>query len=167
MSDQSPVEFAPWPTPVENHRLELVDLRYRGRGAVVELPPEQLRLEVHPGREPDGPELTADFLNLDTQEVLRVSVSSCIAFRVLDEHGLTELWAATHEQGARPGNTTFKVRNHGWASESELSFFHGASDGFSYLIATAWACLEIICDEAPQVTTIGTAMVSRLDGTVH
>jgi hypothetical protein len=163
MDTPSPVEFADWPTVIENDRLELVELVYRGLGTCVELPPEEVRLEVRP-RRVAGPEFFAVFLSLDTRRLYRVSVDVPGAFRVLDEHGLTEIWNASSEQGSRPAGTTFRVRNHGWSRESELSFFMGAEEGFSYMVATDWDCLEIVCRTPPLVEEIGEAAVTPIEG---
>lgn len=162
------IEFAPWPTPFENDRLELVSMSYRGLGTIVELHPENTRLAVPPTREESAPELDAVFLSLDQLKLFRVSVPQSGAFRVLDEHGLTELWAASSEQGGRPANATFRVRHHGWSRESVLSFVTFASDGYSYIVATDWACLEIVCPEPPDVEELGPPQISPLEpGPMH
>ena len=52
------------------------------------------------------------------------------AFRMLDEGGLMQLWAASAEQ-PRPNPTTFRVRGHRWTQESEIVFHLGTNDGWS------------------------------------
>jgi hypothetical protein len=72
------------------------------------------------------------------------------AFRVLDEGGLTQLWAASAEN-ARPGRTTFRVRGHKWTSESEIVFHLGTSEGWSYVIATGDDCIEVLTRTEPLI----------------
>ncbi len=162
MTQPSPVEFAPWPTPIENDRLQLVEVVYGGTGLVIDLPPENLRVEVPAGRDEALPTLSALFLSFDQLKIYRVSCWKPSAFRVLDEHGLTELWNATSEQGGRPGGSTFKVRNHLWNRESFLSFAMVGEGAYSHLIVTDWDCLEIVAHEPPSVELVGDAAVSML-----
>lgn len=79
-----------------------------------------------------------------------MSFDTVSAFRVLDEHGLTQLWEKTAELGGRPGQTTFKVRNHLWTEESLISFL-GAQDGWSFVIASDWDCVEIVALTPPTI----------------
>jgi hypothetical protein len=72
------------------------------------------------------------------------------AFRVLDEHGLMEFWGETTRQGGMPAQSTFRVRNHGWTKESMLSFL--PTDGWSYVVATDFDCVEIVSANPPLVT---------------
>jgi hypothetical protein len=37
--------------------------------------------------------------------------------------------------GGRPGQTTFRVRNHDWSKEGLLPWLHGTEEGWSYVIA--------------------------------
>jgi hypothetical protein len=162
MEQPSPVEFAPWSTPIENDRLQLVEVVYGGTGLLIDLPPENLRVEVPAGRDEALPTLSARFLSLDKLKIYQISCWKPSAFRVLDEHGLTELWEAGGEQESKRGNSTFRVRNHLWNRESMLSFAMVGEGAYSYLIATDWDCLEIVTHDPPSVELVGDAVVSTL-----
>jgi hypothetical protein len=82
----------------------------------------------------------------------RVRFEEVAAFRVLDEGGLSEFWHQTKRLGGRPGQTTFRVRNHDWFKESLLPWIHGTEDGWSFVIATNSDCLEVVANEPPAIT---------------
>lgn len=149
MSVLPQIEFAEWRTPIENDELQLLDVVYKDGGAAMEFFQRDFGVDIPPSRTMDM-DLVARFFSADQKAIFRVSCSP-IAHRVLDEHGLVELWSATAEQGGRPAMATFRVRNHGWTQESHLSFFHGAQDGYSYMIATGWDCLELVSAQPPLV----------------
>jgi len=120
-------QFEQWPTAFENERMDIVYISYSAqtREVICRLKP----------------------LGKDTPiYLIRVEVS---AFRVLDEHGLTEIWEKTSELG-RPGLATFKVRNHRWSKESPISFL--GSDGWSYVVATDSDCVEFVTSDIPVVS---------------
>jgi hypothetical protein len=71
------------------------------------------------------------------------------AFRVLDEHGLLEIWNA----GQRPNGALFRVGGHGWTKESELSFFM-AGQTHSWMIATNNDCVEVVSINVPKVSFV-------------
>ncbi|WP_137930241.1 hypothetical protein [Mesorhizobium comanense] len=91
--------FQPWETPFENSDIELIDVDYSEGGALI------FRVRVQ-----------------DSGSIYRICFEHVSAFRVLDEHGLLELWEKTKEHGGRPARTTFKVRNHLWTKECPISF---------------------------------------------
>ncbi|RYE86900.1 MAG: hypothetical protein EOP19_05665 [Hyphomicrobiales bacterium] len=122
----SKVEFAPWPTVVANDDVELLELKYEA---------VERRLEAVLQR--GGGRIVARFSDVE-------------AFRVLDEGGLTQLWAAS-EDTPRPTHTTFRVRGHRWTAESEIIFHLGTSDGWSYVIATGDDCIEVLTRAEPLV----------------
>ncbi len=113
--------FGPWVTPFSDLSVWLGDISYEGRsGALV--------FGVHVVGCP----------------AYRVAFEHVSAFRVLDEHGLLEIW-----QHPRPNRTAFRVRNHLWTRESPVTFL--ASDGWSYVVATDDACIEIVSASAPSI----------------
>lgn len=120
------VEFAPWSTVIADDRVALLDVRFDA----VERQLEAL-LEGEAGR------ILVRFVEVG-------------GFRVLDETGLTQLWAAS-EAAPRPGHTTFRVRGHRWTAESEITFHLGTSNGWSYMIATDDDCLEVLTRVEPVV----------------
>jgi hypothetical protein len=149
MSTLPPIEFAEWRTSIENDDLHLLDVVYKDGGGAFEFFTLGFGVDIPPNRTMSK-DLVARFFSADQKAIYRISCSP-IAYRVLDEHGLVELWSAAAEQGGRPGQATFKVRNHGWTRESVLSFFNGAQDGYSYVIATGWDCLELVCFDPPEI----------------
>lgn len=144
------IEFAEWPTIIENDALHLLDVIYKNGSETFTFTDPAADIVIPPERQMEDT-LVARFFSFEQNAIFRISCSPG-AYRVLDEHGLVQLWEASARQGGRPASTTFKVRNHGWSRESHLSFAMGATDGYSYLVLTAWDCLELICGAPPTVT---------------
>lgn len=141
-------EFSAWQTPFENSSVLVLDVAFsRPR-----LWPE--------GREPTATQPLLEALQSaelvirvyvhGEASIYRLSFDSVSAFRVLDEHGLMQLWHKTDELGGRPGQATFRVRNHLWSEESPLSFL-GTQDGWSFVIATGDDCVEIVARTPPKI----------------
>ncbi len=122
--------FAEWKTAFADAHIDLLDVRYdAGTGT--------LRFRISdPG----------------TDEIHSIAFPYVSAFRVLDEHGLLELWRMTETLGGRPARTTFKVRNNSWCRESVISFL--PSDGWSYVLATEGDCIEIVSATEPSITLV-------------
>jgi hypothetical protein len=132
-------EFGRWETPFENAGVWIESVVY-------DPPSLAVRVSVH------QTEWHVSESALSPERTYRVGFSRISAFRVLDEHGLLELWGNTQDEG-RPGSCTFQVRNHMWTHESPLSFL--MSDGWSYVIATDAECVEIVDrGEAPPEITL-------------
>jgi hypothetical protein len=133
---------------IENDDLTLAGLNYFSTDTVT-FPDVELAL---PGSTEDpGYALMAMFFSRQKQAVARILFRELRAFRILDEGGLVDLWHASQKIG-RPGKTTFKVRGHGWQTESELEWLMGAPpDQYSYVVATNWQCLEVVCFEPPYI----------------
>ena len=123
------ISFARWQTPFENAEVELMDVAYG----------EDRSLAFGIRVAGSGTRYRVRFADVD-------------AFRVLDESGLTELWDATAKAGGRPGGATFRVRNHGWTTESPLVFL--SSDGWSHIVATGDDCIEIAARTEPEITRL-------------
>jgi len=90
------VQFAEWRTEVENDDLTLLSLTLG-----------------------EGRSLTAVFEAQTLRSQVVFAFAETRAFRVLDEGGLLELWAASRVH-PRPASTTFRVRGHQWQAESPL-----------------------------------------------
>lgn len=114
--------FAAWDTPFSDLVVWLGDVGYEAREGAL-----GFRVEVPAGG-----------------SVYRVAFDNVSAFRVLDEHGLLELW-----QGQRPARTAFRVRNHAWTRESPVTFL--GSDGWSFVVATDDTCIEIVSASEPEI----------------
>ena len=131
------LEFSRWETPFENAKLWVLGVSY-----------EERTLDVH------VVVYSSDGVPLAPEPIYRLRFGDVAAFRVLDEGGLLGLWAQTPAMG-RPGDSTFRVRNHLWTSESILSFIHGTEDGWSFVIATDGECVEILAPNPPTITLEG------------
>lgn len=118
--------FGAWHTPFESMQVELAGVEYEATG--------RLAFRV---------------VTIGEGAVFRATFDAVSAFRVLDEHGLDELWRKTAEMGGRPGPTTFRVRNHLWTKESPISFLR--SDGWSFVVATDFDCIEIVAADEPSI----------------
>ena len=150
MTDWPPIEFARWETPIENDELHLVDLVY-GDGSWSTEDRAGQRFEVPPVRPIFGG-LIATFFSVEKRALFEIRSPDTFTFRMLDEHGLVDLWAASNAR-ARPGRATFRVRHHGWHRESELSFVMSSAE-YSFVIATNWACLEIVVGQQPEIALV-------------
>lgn len=155
------VEFSPWSTEVENDQLFLGRLSFEEGAPLVTLPEEGLALSLPSGRTQDHA-LEATFVSSDKKAVIRFGFNGVIAFRVLDENGLLELWSASAAT-PRPAQSTFRARGHKWMDESFLVFLdRGEKARFSYFVATNDLCLEVVCRDEPEVTEIGPAVVTKI-----
>lgn len=121
--------FGFWQTPFENSDIELLHVEYM-----------------------QGGKLTIRIRAENPQASYRVAFERIAAFRVLDEHGLLQLWEKTTELGTRPALRTFMARNHLWTKESPITFL--MSEGWSYFIVSHFECVEIVSSVAPSITEI-------------
>ncbi|HEY0013468.1 MAG TPA: hypothetical protein VGB79_11545 [Allosphingosinicella sp.] len=113
----------------------------------VDFPTEGFSLELpETGTDRLG-RLEATFLSREKRAAIVFAFASVSAFRVLDEHGLVDMWNASADS-PRPARTTFKVKGHKWQEESFLSWFMPGCE-FSFMIATGWDCLEVVANGEP------------------
>jgi hypothetical protein len=154
----STVEFAPWPTEVQNDDLAFVGIRYGGYTQVSH-PEDEFGSELTLDYAPQDCCLEATFISREKKTGVVFSFDGVSAFRVLDEHGLTELWVASG-RNARPASTTFKVKGHGWQRESELCWIVGGCD-FSYMVATSCDGLEVVTDREPTISYVPAVVWKR------
>lgn len=125
-SNDAAFAFLAWETPFENSTIDLIGAEFSEDATLT------FRVRVR-----------------ETGSIYRVSFAHVSAFRVLDEHGLLEIWKKTKEMGGRPGSTTFRIRNHLWTKESPISFL--ASDGWSYVAASDDYCIEAVAGNMPTI----------------
>ena len=145
------IEFAPWPTDVENDALTFVGVRYGGHAAINFMKDDHtVELTLDYADSESG--LEATFISREKMAGVVFSFNNVSGFRVLDEHGLVDLWNASKDT-PRPASTTFRVKGHLWQTESELSWIMKGCE-FSYMVATGWDCLEVITDCEPSVKII-------------
>ena len=130
------IEFGHWSTPFEDCEVSIVSVAF---GNVSAATPTGLAGEGA---------LTIRIIASDTGALYEIYFSRISGYRVLDEHGLLDFW-----EPGKSTKTTFRVRNHPWATESPLTFFHGGE--WSRVIATDWWCVEVISKEDPKITDIG------------
>ena len=124
-------EFGGWTTPFTDIAVQILDVSYAPRAQ-------------------NGTQLVARIYVPERGATYRLVFPTIAAMRLLDECGLLEFWQKTEELGGRPGQTSFRVRNHAWAHESVLSFL--PSNGWSFVIATEDDCLEVVSQIAPTIT---------------
>ncbi|MCK2056714.1 hypothetical protein [Methylobacterium sp. 37f] len=162
MSHQTPtsVEFGPWPTDVDMDELWFGKLNFDVGAPLVTLIEASTSYSL-PLSSPDhNHRLEADFVSIERGSVFRFTFEEVIAFRVLDENGLLELWDAS-SASPRPAKTTFRARGHAWTRESFLVFMaQGSETRFSYFVATEEHCLEVVCHKEPKLTDMGPARVT-------
>jgi hypothetical protein len=143
------IEFAPWPTLVEDDELHLVSLRYGEAPKKVHFISEGFSLELADSETDKVGTLEATFLSREKRAAVVFAFDNVSAFRVLDEHGLVDMWNAS-AKSQRPAQTTFKVKGHKWQEESFLSWFMPQCE-FSFMAATGWDCLEVVTATEPTV----------------
>lgn len=152
-------EFGRWETPFENADVELMEIawghgpgwpdEHRARWSnrtLFKSPYESvltILVRVH--------ESNLDEAGYPGDPLYRVTCEPVEAFRVLDEGGLSDFWHQTKVLGGRPGETTFRVRNHEWFHESVLPWIDGTEDGWSYVIATTGDCIEVVSRDPPEI----------------
>jgi hypothetical protein len=143
------IEFAPWETPFQNGNLVVIEVRYLdGAFNYADL---EAKFSASASTLPENEGLLLRVFHREKCAIYTLFFSRPGAFRVLDEHGLLQLWQATSEQGGRPAHSTFRVRHHAWSEESPVSFFFYAQDGWSYVIATGDTCVEVLSPAAPDI----------------
>ncbi len=151
------VEFAPWPTIVENDDLCLGRLSFDLGAPLVTLNQEGISYSPPQSAAPPCQELQATFFSIEKRAVIRFKWNDVIAFRVLDENGLLQIWEAS-AAAPRPAQSTFRARGHAWADESFLVFFSGGEKArYSYFVATDDWCLEVVSHSEPEVADMGPA----------
>ena len=143
------IEFSQWHTEVENDELTLVGIKFGGHEKI-EYVQEGVSIEMdfEQGRETNG--LEAIFISKEKRVGVKFMFENVSAFRVLDEHGLVDLWNAS-KNNSRPARTTFRVKGHRWQTESELSWVMADCE-YSFMIATGWDCLEVVAWGEPKIT---------------
>ena len=141
------VEFYRWKTPFENMGCEIIEVAFAPK-----LHWSKKSEPVYRGKSIIKSGFNADLISLIEDQNGRfytIIFEKIVAMRLLDEAGLTEIWQASAQLGGRPGQTTFKVRNHAWTKESSLEFIQ--TEGWSYIIATENDCLEIVSVSVPEI----------------
>lgn len=147
----SNVEFAEWDTPFKVGDVTVLDLRQQTGKWWIEDQKENLRFELPKIADVGDADLVVRVFHVATSTVYAVTFHDVGAFRLLDEHGLTELWSSEANRLGHPARSSFKVRRHQWSKESEVTFQMYATDEWSYVIATDWECVEVVCRETPVV----------------
>jgi hypothetical protein len=155
--EQKIVQFAEWPTEVQDDNLTLVGIRYGGH-AQIDFVKDGAAIELTLDYADDQDDLVATFISREKMAGVVFRFERVSAFRVLDEHGLVELWNASKNE-SRPASTTFKVKGHLWQTESELSWIMWDCE-HSFMVATNSDCLEVVTDCEPTIQMIP-AMVRR------
>ena len=130
-SDNEKFEFGEWNTPFKDDSVELLEANYSSVDS-------NLLIRVRAA---------------GNGALFLVRFENVYAFRVLDEHGLLNIWEKTKQFGGRPAQTTFKARNSLWTMESPVSFLN--SDGWSFILATGWDCVEIVTRSEPTIIVQG------------
>ncbi len=144
------VEFGVWDTPFMDGDITILDVSYLDGELSNEYGDERVRFSLPPTRNLGSASLVVRLFHKEDRSVYALSFKDVGAFRVLDEHGLLDVWAASDER-PRPNQSTFMVRNHRWSEDSMLSFVNFADDGWSYLIATDFDCVEVVCSQPPKI----------------
>lgn len=148
------IEFEKWETPFSTGDLHVLSVAW-GQGPI-ELswsnPPRKFLFNADQPEE--TPALTAHIFDSDRQKLYSLSFETVSGFRVLDEHGLTEIWGAENYDPKSLGKC-FRVRNHSWHKESPVTFLFGMTGEWSYLVTTLEDCLEVVSGSEPTIIEFG------------
>ncbi|MDA0665012.1 MAG: hypothetical protein O3B08_19555 [Proteobacteria bacterium] len=147
----SEIEFSAWETPFKDGNITILDVRFQTGKLNQEHTDLGIGYTMPAKYGLDAAVLTVRLFHKDVEAIFSLLFRDVGAFRLLDEHGLDELWQESVKQGNRPTQSTLKVRNHLWAKESPLAFFSFAKDNWSFVIGTDWECVEIVCKEPPNI----------------
>ena len=143
------MEFEQWKTPFDSGTAWIVDLSWGVKEWTLEKP-NGFKYTIFGSDSHRKDELIARVFHESSESLFEVVYESVNGFRILDEHGLTEIW-----NDSPPKANTFKVKNHGWHKESPLTFFMGNDNEWSHLIATDEECLEVVCHDSPEIRYLG------------
>ena len=97
-----------------------MSLRYGDASKKVDFVSDGFSLELPASDAAEAGALEATFLSREKRAAVVFTFSDVSAFRVLDEHGLTDMWEAS-SKAQRPAHTTFRVKGHKWQQESFLT----------------------------------------------
>ena len=136
---------------MQDDDLTLVGVKYGGH-AEIDFVKDGAAIGLTLDYADDQDQLEATFISREKMAGVVFRFERVSAFRVLDEHGLVELWNASKNE-ARPASTTFKVKGHLWQTESELSWIMENCE-YSFMVATLWDCLEVVADCEPDIQMI-------------
>jgi len=139
------MEIGVWLTPFGDGDLHIINTKWGSSDWSIEYA-DGKRYELKNEFQTGNSDLIVTVFHIDTESVFEIIFDDVGAYRLLDEHGLTELW----ESGKVKSNC-FKVKEHGWSQESPLSFFMHSKDGWSYLISTEDECVEVVSTSEPQI----------------
>lgn len=145
------VEFEVWDTPFKDGEISVIDVVYRDGGFADEFHEAGKRYCGPAHRDLGDADLVVRVFRKETESVYALLFRHVGAFRVLDERGLLGLWDGPNEPRRRPNASTFRVRNHAWTAESPLTFELNAEEGWSYMVATSFDCVEVVCSEPPEI----------------
>ena len=142
----SEIEFSDWATPFQKGNLHIVEIRYGNGGFKIQDRDGNVSYEKNSGLEHGQFDLSVRVFSSTDGTLYLVKFVDVAAFRMMDEHGLTEMLAAP----GFPELRTFRVKNHHWFKESPL-VWHMASQHWSYMLSTNDECLEVVGYEEPTI----------------
>ena len=148
------IEFSPWNTPFREGDLHIVSVEYGTGPYSVTYHDPKRTYSLNEGRPADTPALIARILDTKSETLYALSFKTITGYRVLDEHGLTEIWGEESYNFKQLGGT-FMVRGHSWHTESPITFLFGMKGEWSYLVATMDECLEVVSASEPIIETVG------------
>ena len=154
MDVENNIEFGAWSTSLLEKEIYILSVGYSKEnefGLQIKQEKHYLIENSH-FKNPILTELLVRVFCVDSEEVYKIQFYDVGGFRVLDEHGLQEIIKTGLNKIDWPTYPTFRVRHHGWSSESPLSFDMGTNDGWSYMIMTGWDCVEVLTSSEPKVT---------------
>jgi len=154
MDEEKNIELAAWSTPLLGKEVYILSAGYSkdnewGLGIKRE---KHYLIENSHFQNPSFTELLVRVFCVDSEEVYQIRFYNVGGFRVLDEHGLQEIIKSGQDETDWPTFPTFRVRHHGWSSESPASFHMGTNDGWAYMIMTGWDCVEVLTISEPKVS---------------
>jgi hypothetical protein len=148
------IEFSSWDTAFRQGYLHIVTVEYGSGPFFVSYHDPKRSYRINEDRSETTPILIVKILDTKSEELYQLSFETVSGYRVLDEHGLIELWNSDAYDYEKLGRT-FMVRGHMWHKESPVTFISGMKGEWSYVVATDDECLEVVSSSEPSVTSLG------------
>ncbi|WOE76297.1 hypothetical protein [Alterisphingorhabdus coralli] len=151
MESKKEIFFKPWQTAFSDDELAILQVS-SGQDFIQttnRMPDDSFVRYTHGLLDHSIPELRIKAFSYCKGQVFDIDFDQVSAYRVLDEHGLVDIW----EAGERPNSALFRVGGHPWTKESVLSFVMEGVDT-SWMIATAFLCVEVVADCSPIISNV-------------
>ena len=92
------IEFSSWDTPFREGDIHIVSVEYGTGPFNVTYNDPNRSYSINEDRPEDTPALIAKILDTTSEQLFALSFETITGYRLLDEHGLTEIWVVESYQ---------------------------------------------------------------------